>query len=271
MLHKKIYTVVNGVVYCFIFVGESNTGGNARNFKATDLEIEPNEFVVHLNNDTLKSETLKVSGEDANAQLGHCPRVDVANGYWHGWELEIGNLARQKFLGNADIYTLKAPQGGATVDVFLDESPYTAGGLCNVWCFQTFVDRFNAWLNYKPTNRDVKYVVLSSLGANDAKIETDVNVYKAKLTQIYQNVRDVIGEGDDVPIYATRFNQYEIPLIPTYNIALDEIEAADNYMHLVEMDGQELDTNEDPASHWTYPAVKYFANTALTHYKENYI
>lgn len=263
MIDKRRYININGEIICFIFIGESNSGGFADNSECTALELLPNQFVKHLNNDTLKLETLKISGNDANNQLGHCGIIEY-NGVWHGWEKELGNYARRNEL-RFDFYTCKNGQGGSKVAEWLGEDPYVDDD-CTVYPFELFQERFTVFKSQLPTNKPIRYVVLASLGINDLIAGTTAATYETKLKQILLNVRAEVDE-EKLPIFFTGFNQV-LSGIDDYNTAIQNVATDIGNMHVVDMTGADLNID---GIHWADAGETQFVDGVIIDYKSNYL
>lgn len=253
---QKISIAENPIL--IIMLGESNSGGLARNAEAPSNQLGIRSNVNILNNNTLQVETLNI-GSTGNNLLGHTGIPDVTSSAWngacgppHGWELGIANKFDMNAFGGNTLYILKAGQGGSTI------GDWNIGG--SYW--NTFVNRYNtirAQIQGNPT-----IYIWYELGINDCIYSTNINTWRSGLVDHFENVRDTIGVS--APIFMTKLPDVgtagsPVGGISAFNNVIDGLSAFVPLFYWVKTDDaallsdQVLVTSGD-INHWNYYGMK---------------
>jgi hypothetical protein len=243
-----------------IMLGESNSGGLARNIEAPTNELNVRYGINILNNNSFEVETLNI-GSTGNNLLGHYGIPDVTSSVWngacgppHGWELGLANKVDQNAFNNSPIYILKAGQGGSTI------GDWNIGG--SYW--NTFVNRYNTIISQIPETPNV--YIWYELGINDCINNTNINTWKDGLVNHFANIRQTIGIS--APIFMTLLPDVgtagsPISGISSYNNIIRGISAYSPLAYWVKTDdaamlSDQIVTNGD-IYNWNYYGMKKIA------------
>jgi hypothetical protein len=159
-----------------VMMGESNSGGLAKNADASFWELGLRGNVKILNPQSLKFEMLHISG---NNHRGHRGIENTPYHKTHGIELELAN----RYTCNI----VKAGQGGSKISQW--DSTYHG-----VSCWAEFTKRVDA----ARKEVDEPMVIFYSQGINDKGM--DESLWEQKTVALFDRVRGRYGE---VPIYFT--------------------------------------------------------------------
>jgi peptidoglycan hydrolase-like protein with peptidoglycan-binding domain len=225
----------------FVFNGESNSGGLAKNNEATEDELAPSNVVQHLNNTTFLFEDLDIG---TNNNIDHCCSLDSAT--QHGLELQLNNRVEENiFSDNPQIHLIKTGQGGSRVSDWNVDGTYWA----------KFLERVNAAKTQLSTDR--QWVTWISIGLNDFAAGTNVSTFKIGLIDHINKIKD---ELPDTIIILTQFQAMSANSgYPNYNAAMDEIAASEHNVFVVDSTGADL----EDGSHWSYDGFKVLADRMI--------
>lgn len=223
-------------IYRFVFIGESNSGGVARNSSAQSSELDENDFIQiwdNINNDG--HENLDIG---SNNLLGHIGFSESFQQQWHGWELGLqswNNIASK-------IYLTKAGAGGSRINNWDRTGTY----------WQNFLTRNSGAVAALAGITITETIVMISFGINDAIAGTNINTW---YTDTLAWINDIITEVSPDRIFITElmengnnkdlFNQKIYDLVA--NVPSLFLIGSKNY-GLVDQ------------NHWNYSAMKQMVN-----------
>lgn len=222
----------------FIFMGESNSNGEALNSSATSEELAPTSVVQILNIYTYLFEDLDIGVNNDGDYLTT-----------HGAELELANMTKANDFAVSQIHLVKTGYGGTRMSQWLGGS-----GL-----YVELAARVNAALSIDPTFTPI---IFFSLGINDALYgtPTDNATWKSQVLEFFSNVRTDFGAN--IPIVMTH--------LPTaynrYDSTMDEICTEIPYCYTIET----ADLNLVDAYHYDYLGQKAIAQRSVAKIKEHY-
>lgn len=238
--------------YLFIFWGESNSGGAAKNDSATagELEEKPNTFI--LNNNMGGSVQLEFVPLDipTNNLIGHAGYSQPTT--THGWELQLSNLATSDDFFNDTVWIVKTGQGGSTLYQWF----YDTTNSVNYNIFKHRVDSAFALLQ----GRNIRPVLLASIGINNMNASLSPSSFKSHYITTINFLRMHIGAN--TPVIMTKFMAGK----QTYDAVIDEIANEQDNCYAV----SGTDASLADSQHWGYAGVKTMANRMIDVLKSIY-
>ena len=247
------YALQNGtcvaIPLAFVFTGESNSGGKGLNSDATASELapQPSVKIMNLTSGLFGFENLLIGTNNLRDHAG----LEAGYNLWHGFELELANLAEANmFPGNPSVYLIKTGQGGSTVN------QWDVGGASGYWT--KFLQRTNAGKSQLPGN--TQWVVWMSLGINDAIAGTPIDAWKAAMEAHISKIKIQLPGAI---IILTRFDSMPGAYLAPYNAAIDQMASELSNVSIVDSTGAAI---FDDGYHWNYSGLKTVADrmAALT-------
>lgn len=237
----------------FVFAGESNSGGIARNSDATvaELAARPSVRIMNLYSGTFAFEPLDIGFNNIVDHAGlsdnptyvpHSPNDIVV----HGMELGLANAVEAgAFAGVTSVYLIKTGQGGSQI------AQWAAGG--PFWA--KFLERTNAAKATLPSN--TRWVVWYSQGINDSNAGVSTATWKVDTTAHLQKIK---AQLPGCQIILTEFQSMPGGAgYPAYNAAIRELVAADPALASIPSDN----AGNDGAYHWSYAGYRNVVVPAL--------
>jgi hypothetical protein len=224
-----------GETLLVVFWGESNAGGLADNADATSPELAVRSSIQKLDEYTLLFEDLDIGTNNLQDHFG------LTDNATHGWENGLGIAVDGGIFAPLTlVHLVKGAQGGSLIAQW-----NTGGSYMNK--FEERVDAAKSIL----AASGISYVpiIWASQGINDANAATDPAVWKAALINRLAYIRTFIG-GSPYVLFTRLLTSMTL-----FNIALDEIAAADDHVIIV-------DTPQPPSEdsfHWGYAQMKTIA------------
>ena len=217
---------------CFVFAGESNSGGFGLNKSATTAELAPRSCVqiMNLTNGLFNFEDLQIGVNNLRKHR----RLSGRETTCHGFELELANAVDEGALpGHKQVYLIKTGQGGSVVKNWNADQPD--------WK-DSFLQRIAVGRKHLPA--DVQWVVWLSLGINDAlggtrNWKTEMSPYLDRLQK----------ELPGAVIVITGFESMGYPEI---NKAIAELAAEKKGVYAIDSTGAGLIGK----NHWDYQGLK---------------
>lgn len=224
----------------FIFNGESNSGGMARNDQALPSELGDRPGVKIWDNAGMASFlTLNIPN---NNHVGHDAIPN--NGTYHGWELGLANSVQAGEWLSSEVYLVKTGQGASII------AEWNVGG--SYWT--RFLDRTRGAISLLRSQGKIPQIYFWwTLGLNDwiGAPHTPVATWKPAVVAHFAKVRAELGF---VPIFINTYMD-EANMGPSgYTEALYEIAAADNMVHIIDATGAPVTPGD--VYHWTYAGMK---------------
>jgi hypothetical protein len=223
---------------CFVFAGESNSGGIGLNTEATAAELAPRSCVqiMNLTSGKFEFESLQIGVNNLRKHR----RLGGRETTCHGFELELANAVDEGALpGHRQVHLIKTGQGGSRVQDWAADRPD----------WQEFRRRIEAGRKQLPA--DVQWVVWLSLGINDA-LAGNKN-WKAEMSPYLDRLQQ---ELPGAVIVMTGFQSMGYPEI---NKAIVELAAGRKGLYAIDSTGAGLiDKN-----HWNYAGLKLVARRLI--------
>lgn len=222
-----------------VFSGESNSGGQALNKDATDIELAIRSRVQILNNLNFRFEGLDIG---TNNNLDHCCYIDTHT--QHGWELELANRLYGGTILKDTVYLVKAGQGGSTI------SQWDEGGIY----YTKFKQRMDSAILKltRQYGKNPEIVFFYTQGINDALAATNIDKWKSATLAHFEKIRTRYG---NIPIYVPYFMKG----FTEYNTALDQIASTVSGIKMVSSANAAL----EDAYHWNYAGMKMVAGSLI--------
>jgi hypothetical protein len=226
---------------CFVFAGESNSGGFGLNTEATAAELAPRSCVqiMNLTSGKFEFENLQIGVNN----LQKHGALDGLEKICHGFELELANAVEKgTFAGHKQVYLIKTGQGGSRVKDWNPEHPNWKN---------SFLQRVQAGKRQLPGN--VQWVVWLSLGINDGRSNTPD--FKTLMSEYLDRVH---AELPGAVIVMTGFESMGYP---TINQILHQLAAEKTGVATVDTTGAALAKRRDrpdlvDPNHWGYAGLK---------------
>lgn len=221
----------------FIFMGESNSNGEALNTDATVEELAPTS-AVRIGN--IYNYTF------ADLDIGTNNVGDFST--THGWELQLANLVRNSQFSVSQVHLVKTGYGGTRIVDWIGTAHYTE-----------LSARINGALSIEPAFTPIGFL---TIGINDA-LNGDGTADATYKSQMIQFITDVRADfGATIPFIITK--------LPTaYNRYDNEIEQICSelpYCWFVEVS----DLTMEDLYHWNYSGMKTIADRMITALLANY-
>lgn len=220
------------------FIGESNSGGIARNVDAlsSELDEDPNiQIWDNISNDGFFNLDI-----GTNNLLGHAGLESYASNS-HGWELQMQN--RVSDLGTPCFLT-KCGQGGSRI------SQWGTGG--TYW--QTFLTRSNG-SKAALQNRNVNTYVFVSLGINDASDGKDPATW---YNEVYTWLVAIKAQTGAIKMGITEIMENDANYV-AINAEIDNLVSVLPYLFKV----QTSDATQRDSKHWDYAGMKLIADRMI--------
>lgn len=228
----------------FIFNGESNSGGMARNDQALPIELGDRPGVKIWDNAGMTSFlTMNIPN---NNHVGHDAIPN--NGSYHGWELGLANQVEAGQWLDSVVYLVKTGQGASVI------SEWNVGG--SYWT--RFLARTRGAISALRAEGKVPQIYFWwTLGLNDwiGSLHTPVATWKPAVVAHFAKVRAELGY---VPIFINTYMPEANMSGSGYTEALYEIAAADNMVHIIDAAGAPVTVGD--VYHWTYAGMKILAD-----------
>ena len=227
----------------FIFNGESNSGGMAKNAEAAADEKGDRPSVKIWDNAGMASFlTLNIPN---NNIIGH--DAIPSNGSFHGWELGLANSVQAGEWLDSVVYLVKTGQGASVI------SEWNVGG--SYWT--RFLARTRGAISLLRSQGKIPQIYFWwTLGLNDwiGTLHTPVATWKPAVVAHFAKVRAELGY---VPIFINTYMPEANMDGSGYTEALYEIAAADNMTHIIDATGAPVTVGD--VYHWTYAGMKILA------------
>lgn len=222
------------LVPVILFLGESNSGGQADNADLSATDIDPFPGIKIYNIYKNKFEVLHVG---VNNQINHYNNTltDSIRLTDHGWE--VGLQHDYKSYGQSSLYLVKGGQGGSTVDQW--EATDTFAIL-----LQQKINGARAQL--RAQNKEPVWYIWFSFGINDALAATDTLTFKDNTLEWLERVRDSLHQN--APVFATEISDMGISGFPSYDRQLDTLASIYDWFYIVPTVGLGREDN----NHWNY-------------------
>jgi hypothetical protein len=222
------------LVPLYVFIGESNAGGQAALSDLSSDEKAARLAVQILNNTSLAFEALHIG---VNNNIGH---FDLAPNSTHGWEAGLATDVEADDYLTGTAYLVKAGQGGSTLAQWADDGEY----------FATFLTRVRAAVSLLRGAGLIPVVyVWQSHGINDRLAGTPIPTWKNLMIDLHERIRRELGY---VPVVMTKLMALNNS---AFNTAMAEIAAANPATFTVETEGLGL----QDGNHWNSAAMKTIA------------
>lgn len=219
-----------------IFIGESNSGGQALNTALTAAEKAVRPAVQILNNTTLTFEPLQI-GVNNNLDHDRLPPTTM-----HGWEAGLADSAEAGEWAD-QVFLLKAGQGGSTLVQWDAGTAYST----------KFSARFAAAsAAIRADGYEPQVYIWMSIGINDHLGGTSVAEFGSRLIAWTARIRAITGAA---PVMITRL---PVPY-DSYNAAIDQIDQDDPLMWGISTQN----APRDDVSHWSSAGMKRIARSML--------
>lgn len=252
-------------VSLIIMMGESNSGGLARNNQAVVTELGIRSEVKILNNYNLTFEDLNISatGNNILEHLGPNGIPDVTAPVWagnppHGWELGLANAVRDGKHSKNFVYLIKAGHGGSKLGDDRVVNDWIAGSRY----FTKFQERYEAATTEIANNGyEPQAYVWYEIGINDCINGVDPTVWKQNFITKITAVRDFTRT--DIPFFITLLPDVAKTSDPTgvisrFNLQIKDLCQETKNCYWVKSDDCHL--RENDIYHWDYYGMKLLAD-----------
>jgi hypothetical protein len=229
-----------------IFIGESNSEGEALNVHATAAEVASGRAEVRIwCEDTNAFANLNVGTNNNGASAGSPTK--------HGWELEIANLIEGSDFGSLSAsdpaYILKVGVGGSKLEEWdTGDANYTA-----------FAAEYALYAAALPAISDL--IIFCSIGINDAVAGTTPAAYYTAFASFIDNIRTTVSDST-APFIITHLMP---KFYSAYNAEIDRLcrDKTAVYRALATQCGT---VTGESHLHWNYFGVKKMAQRMVTAY-----